>query len=320
MRVIPAAAFVFALLLPVSASAAPCDGFVDVSDGDIFCAAVTFLKNKGITLGCTDSSHFCPNDYVPRWQMALFLQRMGKGGPNNTLGGATTTIGGGDFNLVSNIFSTVGGGANNTASNPYSTVSGGAGNTASGPESTIPGGLHNIAFGATSFAAGNTANANYDGCFVWGDYSTLNEVRCDAANRYVVRAVGGIYMFTGGSMQGSYTGAGLAPGATAWTVQSDRASKDNVQLVDAMAVLRKVATMPIATWNWKSQDAAIRHMGPMAQDFHAAFGLGETPKGISTVDADGVALAAIQGLNQELESLRAEMVALRSALATLLPR
>jgi trimeric autotransporter adhesin len=58
--------------------------------------------------------------------------------------------------------------------------------------------------------------------------------------------------------------------------------------------------MSIATWNWKSQDASIRHMGPMAQDFHAAFGLGETDKGISTMDADGVALAAIQGMHQEL--------------------
>ena len=69
--------------------------------------------------------------------------------------------------------------------------------------------------------------------------------------------------------------------------------------------------MSIATWNWKSQDASIRHMGPMAQDFRAAFGLGETEKGISTIDADGVALAAIQGLNAKVDEQQREIADLR---------
>ena len=75
--------------------------------------------------------------------------------------------------------------------------------------------------------------------------------------------------------------------------------------------------MPIATWNWKSQDASIRHMGPMAQDFHAAFGLGETPKGISTVDADGVALAAIQGLHQLIKQKDRKISAMERELAAI---
>ena len=76
--------------------------------------------------------------------------------------------------------------------------------------------------------------------------------------------------------------------------------------------------MPLGTWNLKSQDPAVRHLGPVAEDFHAAFGLGETPERIQTGDADGVALAAIQGLlrqnqrmEKELEALRAEVRALR---------
>ena len=182
-----------------------------------------------------------------------------------------------------------------------STVGGGYFNTASGSSSAIRGGYSNTAFGSASFAAGTNANANYDGCFVWGDGCTFNEVRCDEQNRFVVRATHGIFMFTGGNTQASYTGAVLPPGATAWIAGSDRAGKDNLRPVDIKAVLHKVAAMPIATWNWKSQDASIRHMGPMAQDFHAAFGLGEMPTGISTVDADGVALAAIQGLHQMLK-------------------
>src|SRR5262249_25478123 len=53
---------------------------------------------------------------------------------------------------------------------------------------------------------------------------------------------------------------------------------------------------PIETWNYKAQDASIRHMGPMAQDFYAAFGLGEDKLGIGTLDAGGVAFAALKGL------------------------
>ena len=75
-------------------------------------------------------------------------------------------------------------------------------------------------------------------------------------------------------------------------------------------MLAKVAALPIATWNWKSQDAAIRHMGPMAQDFAAAFGLGETPRGINTVDSEGVALAAIKGLNAKVEEQQREIAEL----------
>ena len=64
-------------------------------------------------------------------------------------------------------------------------------------------------------------------------------------------------------------------------------------------VLEKVAALPISRWNFKG-DAETPHVGPMAQDFHAAFRLGTDERHIATVDADGVALAAIQGLNQKL--------------------
>ena len=58
----------------------------------------------------------------------------------------------------------------------------------------------------------------------------------------------------------------------------------------------------MASWNYKAQGKSVRHLGPMAQDFHAAFELGEGERTITTVDADGVALAAIQGLNAKLEA------------------
>ena len=85
------------------------------------------------------------------------------------------------------------------------------------------------------------------------------------------------------------------------TGSSDRNVKRDFSAVDSRAVLAKVLALPITTWSYQS-DAGVRHLGPMAQDFSAAFALGLDDKHISMVDADGVALAAIQGLNQKLEA------------------
>ncbi len=81
---------------------------------------------------------------------------------------------------------------------------------------------------------------------------------------------------------------------------SDRALKQGFSPVDARAVLERVASLPINSWAY-TNSPAVRHLGPVAQDFYAAFGLGTDDKHIATVDADGVALAAIQGLNQKVE-------------------
>ena len=64
--------------------------------------------------------------------------------------------------------------------------------------------------------------------------------------------------------------------------------------------------MAVQTWAY-TKSAGVRHLGPVAQDFKAAFGLGSSDKHIATVDADGVALAAIQGLNQKVEEQGAAM-------------
>jgi endosialidase-like protein len=82
---------------------------------------------------------------------------------------------------------------------------------------------------------------------------------------------------------------------------SDRNSKENFAAVDGREVLAKVAALPIATWNYK-QDTGTRHLGPMAQDFYAAFAVGSDDKHIAVVDEGGVALAAIQGLSDKVES------------------
>jgi trimeric autotransporter adhesin len=111
--------------------------------------------------------------------------------------------------------------------------------------------------------------------------------------------------------------------AGAYSSSSDRNVKTNFATVSACEILEKVISLPISTWAYK-QDGATKHMGPMAQDFHAAFALGTDDKHIASVDADGVALAAIQGLNQKFVEQEArlmkkdsEIQELRTAVASL---
>jgi len=104
--------------------------------------------------------------------------------------------------------------------------------------------------------------------------------------------------------------------ATTFNPSSDRNLKENFAPVNPREILDKVAALPISGWNYK-QDPGSKHIGPMAQDFRAAFGTGMDEKHIATVDADGVALAAIQGLNEKLEEQRAENAELKQQLAEL---
>jgi len=115
----------------------------------------------------------------------------------------------------------------------------------------------------------------------------------------------------------------LGPSATD---SSDRTLKERFETVDPRVVLAAVATLPIERWSYKGEP--VRHLGPMAQDFAAAFGLGADDRHIFPLDAAGVALAAIQGLQalaqaqatrlaaleRELTVLRSEAAALRAVL------
>ena len=73
------------------------------------------------------------------------------------------------------------------------------------------------------------------------------------------------------------------------------------------AVLESVARMPVSTWSYKSDDPSVRHLGPMAQDFYAAFGLGDTDRGYNSIDAHGVEMAAIKALYNRLEEQQAHI-------------
>ena len=244
------------------------------------------------------------------------------GGAGNVTG-YWSTVSGGLTNDASGIgFNTIGGGNYNRTSAQgrsgwFSTIAGGFFNDSVGYCSTVPGGRANVAVGDFSFAAGAFTRADHHGSFVWGDRSGLpgSPQASSAEDEFNIYASGGTRIFSSGD--GS-TGVLLAPGGGSWTSVSDRNAKENFEPVDGQAILDQLASIPISTWNYKAQGDSVRHMGPMAQDFYAAFGLGLGDNGIDTIDPDGVALAAIQALNAKLDAelakKDAEIAALRERL------
>jgi endosialidase-like protein len=235
------------------------------------------------------------------------------GGLQNTASATFASIGGGQENLNQGYSATIAGGEGNLASNEGSTVGGGSSNSSTGWMSTIPGGQGNTAEGQYSFAAGYYAGAYFDGSFVWSDYSggTGTAVNDTAPNQFIVRSSGGVTFYTASDLSAGVT----APsGSGSWSSLSDRNAKANFSSVDNSSLLEKLAAMPVSTWNYKAQADSIRHLGPTAQDFHEAFGLGEDDKHISTVDAEGVALAAVQALYKLTQAKDQQIAELQQAL------
>jgi len=242
------------------------------------------------------------------------------GGYGNRAGDAAGTladresaaVGGGHGNTASGNSSIVAGGSTNTASGANAAVGGGVANIASGIGGVVPGGAFTRAVGNYSFAAGYGARANQEGSFVWADRASNFTTSSQGSNTFVARATGGVRFISGvNPSTGGWTAGVLLPaGASSWSTLSDRAAKERFEPVDGRRLLRRLARIPISSWSWRSQRPSIRHVGPVAQDFRRAFGLGEDSRHIDTVDADGVALAAIQELYRQNQSLERRVSAL----------
>jgi hypothetical protein len=233
-------------------------------------------------------------------------------GDSNSAKATQSVIGGGSNNSITApaTYSVLAGGHNSTVSGQSATVGGGFDNTAAGMFSVIPGGAENQANGELSFAAGYHAEAVNTGSFVWSDYVNGSPYAADtAANQFVVRASGGTIFY---SNEKATSGVELTAGSGAWANLSDRNAKTDIVPLDDASVLARVAALPVSSWQYKSEPG-VRHFGPMAQDFYAAFGVGTDDRHITSIDEDGVALAAIKALHRENDRLRSVVESDRAA-------
>jgi hypothetical protein len=247
------------------------------------------------------------------------------GGKSNRARDEYATIGGGIDNRASGPITTIGGGQDNSTDGSHGTVGGGFDNYAGGNYATVPGGSENKARADYSFAAGRGAevDAAHVGTFVWADASG-SEFMSTGANQFLIRASGGTTFY---SNTGLTQGVSLAPGGGSWGFASDGTLKENWKDLDGETVLSEISHMSIREWNYIAQDDAIRHVGPTAQGFYAAFGLGQDTLTITTSDISGVNMLAIQALErrtrdlqQQTETKDQEIAELRAKLDALLAR
>lgn len=197
--------------------------------------------------------------------------------------------------------------------------------TASGAESIA---FRGVASGYRSIALGSLANTNGFNNAVVIDASTFtgSPINAQQNGHFVVRANAihlGANAPNGANPSGRYlntsTGAYLSTGGT-WTNTSDSTKKSNFRAVDGEQVLSKLASLPVYTWQYTAEDSTVRHMGPTAQAFRKAFGLGDSETAIGTVDIDGVAVAGVKALEIRTKQLKAETQALRAENAQLAER
>jgi Head domain of trimeric autotransporter adhesin len=237
-------------------------------------------------------------------------------GPQSTALGAGTLAAGSQSLATGS--STLASGQHSTALG-HLTIASGLNSLAAGQRSQADG-AESIALGQDALAGGPgtvvlgskaaTQLAAY-GTFVFGDRSTLTPIIAVAPNQFLVRAAGGVAFYTNGALT---TGLRLAPSGSQWLGLSDVNTKHLFRDLDGDEVLAKLARMPIREWSYTAQAPSIRHLGPTAQDFRAAFGLGEDPLRIGSMDADGVALAAVKALEARTRALGEENAALKATL------
>ena len=187
-----------------------------------------------------------------------------------------------------------------------------------GGQGTVALGYRTTANNDYSVAIGYRASNNgHTGTMAMGDQSTTDSVRNQANNEFRIRYNGGIRLRTSTAANAnagvsSNTGCDLASGSGSWTCSSSRTLKTDFLAVTGSDVLDRLRTMPITTWRYNGESGEVRHIGPVAEDWYAAFGLDGAGTAISVQDLAGVALAASQELDRrttELEAAQAELAA-----------
>jgi hypothetical protein len=271
------------------------------------------------------------------------------GGAGNEImtNSSDSTIGGGSYNSISAINATIPGGFNNLAYGNYSfaagthaqamhqgafvwadsvsatfistandqfliRATGGVGIGTAAPETALHiAGVNGITLGQSANSGGYTA-LRLDLSAVKNGYAELQAISQGGSSygNLILQANGGRVGIAKNNPATALDVNGTVS-ATSFNTTSDRNLKEHFAPVSPREVLDKVAALPISRWNFIS-DPTAPHVGPMAKDFRAAFGLGTDDKHIATVDEGGVALAAIQGLNQKLNEKDAEIQVLKT--------
>jgi trimeric autotransporter adhesin len=183
-----------------------------------------------------------------------------------------------------------------------------------------------VAQGDHSLALGNrVSTGGRIGAIVIGDRSVTSGVPiiATANNQFAVRAAGGYRLHSNSSLT---AGVFMSAGGSTWSAISDRNRKENFAELDGEDVLRRLRSVPVTSWNYIAEGREVRHIGPMAQDWHAAFALNDDPLTINQGDFDGINLAAVQALErrtteqaetiaaqaERIRALEAEMAEMRS--------
>jgi hypothetical protein len=180
---------------------------------------------------------------------------------------------------------------------------------------------HTMALG--KFASNN----GFTGTFVWSDGSataSADTFRNNANNEFAARASGGFRFRT--NLTGT-TGCNLPAGSGVFNCTSSRKTKENFRAVDGEELLGRIHALDVTSWNYITEGAQVRHMGPMAEDFWKTFGLGVNDISIGVQDLAGVSLAGVKALEArtaelqakaaEVEQLRGEVARLQTANASL---
>jgi hypothetical protein len=258
-------------------------GYAATASGDFSSAAMGYMTTasgtSSVAMGSyttASASYSIAMGYITtasgHSSIAMGYQTTASGASSTAIGASTTATGGGAIAM----------GAGTTASGNYSTAMG---------EGTRASGHYSTAMGMRASTHG------HPGSFVYGDASTLvDSIRSSAAHQATWRTSGGFRIFTNSALTAGVT---LAAGGGSWNSVSDRNRKEAFAEVDGEGLLARIRRVPVTSWRYiAEEDRTVRHIGPMAQDWAAAFPeLGGEGTTINSGDLDGVNLAAVQALD-----------------------
>jgi len=161
-----------------------------------------------------------------------------------------------------------------------------------------------IALGFRASVAGHVGSFVFGGSLA-GASAATDSIRATADGQVTFRNPGGFRIFTNTA---ATVGVQVNAGGSSWNVISDRNRKELFAGVDGEDILNRIRGLPVTTWRYRDeQDRSVRHIGPMAQDWHQAFGFSKDNTTINMSDFDGVNLAAIQALEKRTTELRAQV-------------